>query len=86
MASTRAFDLVFLQWRLADGGGRALIEELERAWGFARVVAMDSGEEEDGMEVEARQNGVLCCLVKPLDEYTVHYIAAHTAGKVEKST
>ncbi len=82
VASRKAFDLVFLDWGLTDGG-QALIKEIERAWQRPRVVAM-ACEPTPGMEADARQEGVMCFLIKPLDERTVSHITEHTQRRLRQ--
>lgn len=78
----RVFDLVFLDWKLL-GEGHHLIREIERAWRQPRVVIM-AREPSSGTEAEARQIGVMCFLIKPLDEKTVAHITEHTQRRLRQ--
>lgn len=83
VADRHMFDLVFLDLHLPDSSGCELIPRLKRAWSEARIVAMTDINSRE-LELEARKNGVIYYMLKPIDKKSMEKIVKYVSERLDR--
>jgi DNA-binding response OmpR family regulator len=85
VTNRKGFDLIFLDLHLPDGSGFGLIPKLKRSMGEPSIIAMtDTDTNSRDLELEARRQGVIYYMLKPIDEKAMEAIVRHLSRKKRK--